>query len=202
MNKTPLAILAAAALIVGGCSHKATYQSIKPMPSGIDLKNLTDATVAASFNKSDFGDKLTMTVYSEDLYDAVEISRLKAGDTLTYSGKPIVVSKIEKHDNFITVNDGIEEGGANLQAAEGGTYRAMQLDDHSVYTKVGKVTLPVAEGVALIDCRDMPDEPSDTIRTGVADYMRQLSRGDFFNLNTQVRIEGGKVTCVTRKWIP
>ena len=104
-----------------------------------------------------------MEVYTEDLYDAALISKLKAGDTLVYLGQPIVVRTVNVKDGFVTVNGGIEEGGADLMSNKGGTYRGTQLDDHSTYTKLGKVTLPLRKDFLLIDCGVNPDDPYDKI---------------------------------------
>ena len=53
---------------------------IAPLPSGIDVDNLQDCTIPAAFSPDDFnwmGGNLKMTVYNEDLYDAVNISLMQ-----------------------------------------------------------------------------------------------------------------------------
>ena len=206
--------LAAAAIMLAGCNNNTDNTTgnttdnrcVRPLPAGITADSLTDCTVPAQFTLADFdwtAQTLTMTVYSEDLYDAVDISQLKAGDTIIYQGRNIVVAKIDDKDGFKTINDGIENDGADLQAGDGGTYRAIQLDDHSVYTTLGKATVPVASDLVVIDCGIEPTDPVDTIRTDARGYLQKLGQRDNFNeLNTQVLIQGGKVTQITRRWIP
>lgn len=217
---TSILAVAGMFLLLGSCSQSAqknqdtnadsvaAHQMVKPLPAGIDTANITDATVAATFSSSDFdwaGGKLKFTVYAEDLYDAAQVSKLSVGDTLVYSGTPIVVEKIDRKDDMVSVNGDIDDGGALLQASkQGGTYRAMQLDDHSVYTRVGTATLPVSASVTIIDCRENPTDPSDTIKAEQKKFVQGLkeSKKQFTCLDTQVQIEKGTIVGITRKWIP
>ncbi len=197
------------ALIIAlcSCSHKPTYQMVKPLPSAYEIGQLKNATVAASFSGKDFSwkeGKLSMDVFSEDLYNAAEINELKAGDTLVYTGQPIIVKDIVFKDSFVTVNGGIEEGGADLRAKQGGTYRGTQLDDHSTYTELGKATLPLAKDFVLVDCGENPTDPYDTIKAGQEDYLKKVPdyKKTFSSLDTKVTIKDGVIVSITRKWIP
>ena len=52
---------------------------VKPLPSSYQIDNLKDAEVATSFSANDFSwkdGKLSMDVFSEDLYDSAEVSKL------------------------------------------------------------------------------------------------------------------------------
>lgn len=194
-------------LCLSGCTKKVAYQMVKPLPAPYAVNKLLDATVHASFSSKDISweiGKLSMEVFSEDLYDAVAVSQLKKGDTVVYDGKSIVVKDIERKDKYVTVNGGIEQGGADLTANQGGTYRGSQMDDLSTYTSLGKVTLPLAKDFVLIDCGENPTNPSDTIRTGQKEYLEKVPeyRRDFNILNTRVRIENGVVVEINRHWIP
>ena len=99
---------------------------------------------------------------------------------------------------------GVEEGGADLTANQGGTYRGSEMDDHSTYTSQGKVTLPLAKDFVLIDCGENPTDPSDTIRSTQKEYLEKVPeyRRDFHVLDTRVRIEKGIVVEINRHWIP
>ena len=204
-------------LALSGCSLKPTnqvaksltsaYQMVKPLPSAYQIDKLKDATVAASFSTKDFSwkdGKLSMEVYSEDLYDAALISKLKAGDTLVYLGQPIVVRNVNIKDSFVTVNGGIEEGGADLTANQGGTYRGSQLDGHSTYTKLGKVTLPLSKDFLLIDCGVNPTDAYDTIKVAQEAYLKKVKdyKRNFSPLDTKVLIKHGSIVSITRSWIP
>ena len=201
-----LAILFLSASLLASCTG-GTHSVVAPLPCGYDLEDLADCTVPASFSADDFhwmGGNLRMTVYSEDIYDAVDLHRMQPGDTLLYDGKKIIVKAIKDEDGFLTINDGIENGGAWLQAGDGGAYRAVQFDDHSLYTELGAAELPLAEDFRIIDCGENPTDPSDTLGTGQKLYLETLDewRKNFSPLDTRVLIEGGVITEITRHWIP
>lgn len=201
-----LLALAAAVATVPACSQKGPFACISPLPAGYSLENLDDCTVPASFGADDFnwrGSNLTMTVFSEDLYDAVEVSRMVPGDTLVFAGSRIVVESVEESDGFLTVNGGIEEGGAYLKPYEGGTYRSLLMDDHPFYSRLGEKEVLLDDDFVIIDCGTEPSDPSDTVRTAQKPYIESLGhRSDFSELDTRVRLEGGRVVEIQRFWIP
>lgn len=183
------------------------HKLIAPLPSGLDIEDLEDCTVPAAFTSDDFrwmGGNLRMTVYSKDLYDAVEISRMQLGDTLVYTGEPMVIESIEELYGGIAINGDIDNGGCCLAGYEGGTYVARNWDDHATYTKLGTAEVALADDFVIIDCGEFPTDPADTIRTGQKLYLESLkdSRREFFSLNTLVTIEKGMVTEINRRWIP
>lgn len=183
------------------------FRRIAPLPSGLDLENLQDCTVPAKFTVDDFrwmGGNLTMTVYSQNLYDAVEISLMQVGDTLVYRSEPGVVERISESGGCLDINGGLDEGGCCLAGYEGGTYIARDWDDHATYTSLGSVQLPLSEDFVIIDCGLDPQDPVDTIRTGQKLYLENLkdSRREFFSLNTRVTVENGLITEINRRWIP
>lgn len=184
-----------------------SYRLIAPLPSAIDINNLQDCTVPAAFSPDDFdwmGGNLTMNVYSKDLYDAVEIATMQAGDTLIYDSGRMVIRMIEERDGGLDINGGLDEGGCCLAGNEGGTCVARNWDTHATYTRLGKAEVALAEDFVIIDCGDFPTDPADTIRTGQKLYIEKMktSRPDFFQLNTRVTIENGMVTGIDRRWIP
>lgn len=203
--KSALAI--AAMSLLCGCAQKVEHKSIAPLPAGIEVDNLQDCTLAASFTSDDFrwmGGNLRMTVYNQVLYDAVEISQMQVGDTLIYESKPLVINKMENVDGGINVNGGIEEGGCWLVGYEGGTYIARTWDDHAIYSELGKAEVALSEDFIIIDCGIEPTDPVDTIRMEQKFYLENLQdyRREFNQLNTRVTIENGLVTEINRHWIP
>lgn len=183
------------------------HSMIAPLPSGLDVDNLQNCTVPASFTSDDFrwmGGNLRMTVYSKDLYDAVCISQMQVGDTLIYMGEPMIIDRIEAQHGGIDINGGLDYGGCHLTGYEGGTYVARNWDDHAIYTKLGEAEIALADEFIIIDCGEFPTDPSDTVRTGQKLYLETLrdSRREFFSLNTIVTIENGMITEINRRWIP
>ncbi len=210
MEKLFSVLLAGVAFAACGTMNGGNDRTIKPLPSGIDINNLRDTTVAASLSDSCFNwndGKLTFTVYAETLYDSAQVCGMKVGDTLVYEGKAMPVKIVKDEKSVKAVNGGLDEGGAWLQASKTrGVYRAFEFDDHSVYTKLGMVTLPLSPDFTIVNCQDDPNAPSDTIKVGQREYVEGLRKkgqlSGFFNLNTRVCIENGKVVNITRFWIP
>ena len=205
MKKLVFSILVTA--LVCGCGPEKAPKTISPLPSGLDASSLTDCTVHAAFTSDDFrwmGGNLTMKVFSEDIYDAVELQQMESGDTLIYDGEKIVVESVVNEGDVITVNGGIENGGAWLQPNDGGTYRAFQWDDHSIYTELGTVELPLSEDFKIIDCGEDPTDLTTVLITGQKQYLESLKdwRRTFSPLNTRVVIEDGVITEINRCWIP
>ena len=199
--------IVASLLLFSSCEKQKEHKCISPMASGIEVEALSDCTVPASFTTDDFrwmGGNLRMTVYREDLYDAVEVSQMQLGDTLVYQGNPLVITSLEEENGTLNVNGGVEMGGCWLQGYEGGTYRAYTFDDHSIYNKLGTAEVALSEDFIIIDCHEFPDEPSDTIRTDQKLYLQNLQdyRKEFYSINTRVVIENGMVTEINRHWIP
>ena len=207
MKALKSALIIAAMALLCGCAQKVEHKSIAPLPAGIDISDIHDCTVSATFNTDDFrwmGGNLRMTIYTKDLYDAVEISQMQVGDTLIYESKPLVINKMENVDGGININGGIEEGGCWLVGYEGGTYIARTWDDHAIYSELGKAEVALSEDFIIIDCGIEPSDPNDTIRTEQKLYLENLQdyRREFNQLNTRVTIENGLVTEINRHWIP
>jgi len=199
--------LFAAAVIIAACGgNRTTCQKITPLPAGYSLENIGDCTFPAAFSADDFnwrGSNLTLTVYGEAFYDAARITGMKKGDTLVFDSRDIIVDSIVRDGNYMTVNGGEEEGGASLQAAEGGVWRGTTFDDHSIYAEMGEVELILDDDFRIIDCGTEPTDPVDTI-TFVKPHIDALesSRRDFSPLDTRVRTENGYIKEIARRWIP
>lgn len=202
-----MTIAAFAAVTFASCIAQSENKCVKPLPASVNIADIKDATVPAEFTSDDFnwmGSNLSMTVYEEDIYDAAEICFLAKGDTLIWNGDTLIVNEIEQRGGTKIINKGIEEGGAELVSNGGGTFRGTSFNDHSTYTKLGKVTLPLSDNFTIIDCGEEPSAPSDTISSGQKLYLEGLKdyRRTFTMLNTRVLIENGVVTNITRHWIP
>lgn len=201
----------ASLLFMTGCTNitKApAHFCAMPIDDKMSLDSLADGTVAASFTADDInwrGGNLTMTVYSAYRYNADDIKRLQVGDTIVYEGdKPLPVDSIERRDKYVIINGGIETGGAELTPVDATTYRATTMDDHSVYKKLGKCNVVLAQDFMIVDCGTEPTDPNDTIRSAQKPYIDKLKdyRRQFSQLDTRVTIKHGAVTEIHRHWIP
>ena len=178
--------------------------TIMPKKPSYSLNSLKNVVVPASFELSDFDwDKrtLTMTVYYEDLYDGKAVDKMRAGDTIIFDDRTIIVEKIEWQDSLMIINDGPTgracysseevkkeqqridsikrangghyEYGALLEKKYNGEYRSV--DDpspFSVFHKMGEITLPLSKDFVFFNYRDGEDiNQYDTIRVNHRQYM-------------------------------
>lgn len=178
---------------------------IEPLTESLDLNALTDATVAASFGADDISEtdgktELTLTVYDYDIYDMVDIAQLAVGDTIVVDGKDMVVTSREDENGFVTINGGLEQGGVDLTSDDSGVYYAVGMDDAKSYHELGKITVPVAEGLVLTDNSD-PDHPDETY---AASDLAKLAASEpgFTANNTLATIEHGELTVLARSYTP
>lgn len=208
MKPFKLIALTALMALLCCCAPKQNHQRIEPLPAiSLAADSLQDCTLPAVFasNSIDWEDSmLPVKFYNMDLYDAVEISLLQVGDTLLYRGEPMVVATIEERGEGLDINGGIDNGGCCLYGYEGGTYVAREYDDHAVYSPIGTFRVAIDPNCILVDCGEEPLDHSDTISSGLRQYLAGLEdyRQLFFQLNTVVTIEHGKVTAINRRWIP
>jgi len=182
-------------------------KSVTPVDSGIDMNNLTNATVAASFQAKDINldtMEITFTVYTKDEYEASDISMLQIGDTILYNGREMTVELIEDRSGELYINGGYEEGGCNLTLNEENRYVAKLPDDYPTYTSHGGITLPIAESLVLSDSINDPSKPAIAGFDDLSDYKDTLEEwsSDYTQLNTTVQITNSKVTAITRIWTP
>lgn len=187
----------------GGSQGEA--RRVEPLADTLDVSALAegDQQFTAGFRGSDarLDDDgrlvIDLTVYTYDLYDAVEITTLTPGDTLVVKGTEIPVKTVEQGDG-IAVNGGLVNGGIDLTSAGGGTFRVLLENDAPDLYEAGTITLPVAQDCVLTDDSD-PEAPGRTLYAGDL-----LGLGDevFSPQATTVETAGGMVTAIHRDYMP
>lgn len=180
---------------------------VKPYAITVDVNNPEDCILPAAFKTSDINTEameITYTMYNEDYYDAVEINMLQIGDTLVYDGEDMVVETIEDRSGDLFINGGMDMGGCELRAADGGTYVSHGANDIPTYSEVGRITLPIAESLEISDSINNPNAPVVAGYEDLEDYIEGLEEwsSSFSELDTRVEIRGGKVVAITRIWRP
>ena len=187
----------------GGFQGEA--RRVEPLADTLDVSALAegDQQFTAGFRGSDIREDggqlvIDLTVYTYDLYDAVDISMLAAGDTLVVKGEDIPVTAVAEENGGVTVNGGLENGGVDLISAGGGAYRLQLEDDARDLYEVGTVTLPVGQDCVLTDDAD----PEDTGRTLYAGDLLGLGDEVFSSQATTVETAGGMVTAIHRDYMP
>ena len=162
--KRILAIMVIAALCVGGAvlaEEAPTGKIITPNNPEIDIEALADGIYPAAFEPAALADgALTLTVYSEDNFDIVEISQLAPGDTLYVGDTVVDVETVEEDDGDLLINGGLDNGGVTLRAYdEDNCWKAVEYDDHHTYFNWGETTLPLSDNVSFTDGWDIEKDP-------------------------------------------
>lgn len=207
----------AAASATSTTSSEAQKTEVQPMQGVLLSDPLSDGTYHISFesDKVGVGERRNtindVVVYDYDRYTAPEIEALSEGDTIathlngTEEITALTVESIERENNYVTINGGIEEGGIDL-CKEDDYYRTLTWDDFPVYYEVGVAKqLVMAEDIELSDgAADFEADP--VIVKGdraVCDAMSNEEDGYGWNAgNTTVTIQNGEMTHVDRIWVP
>ena len=143
---------------------------------------------------------IDLTVYNYELFDAVEVSKLAKGDTITADGNKIKVETVEENDGVFTINGGTENGGLYLRGGEGGTYYEVGLYNEKFFHEAGMITVPVSANVVITDASDLLD--SVIPRYTLADLAALAADGIGFNpQNTTVTITNGEITEIYRSFM-
>lgn len=207
----------AAASTTSTTSSEAQKTEVQPMQGVLLSDPLSDGTYHISFESDKVGGgerRNTINdavVYDYDRYTAPEIEALREGDTIAthLNGAEeitaLTVESIERENNYVTINGGIEEGGIDL-CKEDDYYRTLTWDDFPVYYEVG-----VAKQLVMADDIELSDGAADfeadpVIVKGdraVCDAMSNEEDGYGWNAgNTTVTIQNGEMTHADRIWVP
>ena len=232
-----LAVLAAAALLTacggttaGSPAASSTASSeaassrvpeegvVEPVNMLWQLDSLDDpetTTIVSADIASEVKDgKVTLRVYSYDIYDKDDVDGLAVGDKIRCHKEymtgnqlaEIEVQSIEKNDEhqIVSINGGMEnENGLDLMQMDEDRYRTLTFDDYPIYYEMGEKTMPLAEDVVLKD--SSADPQAETVETTGADAVAAAINADPDNwtaYNTTLVVQGGKVLEVRRIWVP
>ena len=141
-------------------SSEAQKTEVHPMQGVLLSDPLSDGTYHISFesDKVWVGERKNTinnaVVYDYDRYTAADIEALSEGDTIithlngTEEITALTVESVERENNYVTINGGIEEGGIDL-CKEDDHYRTLTWDDFPAYYEVGVVKqLVMADDIA------------------------------------------------------
>lgn len=197
-------------------SNTVTYENeaapaartIEPAAEPLDVNDLPDGIYPVSFDRGDIFTGASgvfmnaVHIYTEDVFDILDINLLKAGDTIVLGGASIPVESIERGDRVI-INGGLEEGGVELSGREDGNgFYFCGFDDMSSYTERGVTTLVVDPAATYTDSSDIESEPVTVGADGIAEAMLTSGNPFFDEYNTTVRIENGRVAEINRTYVP
>ncbi len=189
-------------------SEEKESAAITPLPVTIDITKLEDCTVAISLEKGDFYvDKtgsvmMDVTVFVYDVYDMVDVSLMKEGDTILRNQESVLISSIERNESgSVLINGGLDNGGFDLHTEDNTVYYERGYSDMKSYYELGKVSLPVSPDFIYNDASDLD---KDAVLFRSEDFLNGAIGIDYnFNANdTTIQIEGGYVTAMTRVYTP
>ena len=198
-------------------SSEAQKTEVHPMQGVLLSDPLSDGTYHISFesDKVWVGERKNTinnaVVYDYDRYTAADIEALSEGDTIithlngTEEITALTVESVERENNYVTINGGIEEGGIDL-CKEDDHYRTLTWDDYPAYYEVGVVKqLVMADDIELSDgAADFEADP--VIVKGdraVCDAMSNEEDAYGWNAgNTTATIQNGDITRADRIWVP
>ena len=182
--------------------------TILPLPATVDLEHLNDCTIAVSLsNGSIFLDdnsalQILAAVYAYDLYDAVELSQMKTGDTLVIRSQEIPITSLEYSTyGSLIINGGLDVGGYEFYTDENTVYYETGYSDMKAWREIGIVTLPVSSEFVYTDSSDLDNEP---VLYYYDDLLPSNSSIDyhFTPQNTSLVIENGMVIAMNRIYTP
>ena len=177
---------------------------VTPLAAAVDITKLEDCTVAISLEKGDFYvDKtgavmMDVTVFAYDVFDLVDISSMKEGDTILRGQEEVLILSIERNENgLVLINGGLDDGGFELYTEENTVYYERSDSDGKVYYEIGKVSLPVSSDFTYSDASDLD---KGTVTLGAEDFLEDAANIEYcFNANnTTIEIENGYVTAMTK----
>lgn len=203
-----LILIFASAVSLFACAKKNV---IYPLYTEVSMENLPDGIYPVMFTKEDVVTKdgetfINANIYSEDIYDTVDIHTMKVGDYIYRSGKEEKIEKLiwDEQESVACMNfDSLEEAVETIVPdMSGGTYHISGPDDHHTYSLRGKSNIKLDKICTLRDSSDL-DNPEVVKSYGeIADYIRHIDYDYFICLNTSIRIENGLAVEVTRWYIP
>ena len=185
--------------------EEAAGNVIAPADPGYDLASLGDGEYPAAFAPEALAEgELTFYVYTEDIYDIVDISGIAPGDTFWLGGLDFEVESVERTDDLLLINGGMDNGGFTLQAYdEDNGWKILMENDYHTYTSRGATTLPMGEDVTFTDGWEVGKEA--IVLNGAEEVARAITETEmtyFSPLNTTVRVEDGRIVEIIRSYMP
>ena len=181
---------------------------VTPLPTTISLDTLDECAVAVSLEEGDaYVDdtgvmRMAVTVYVYDLYDMVDMSLLKEGDSIVILEEEILITSIERTESgAVLLNGGLDNGGYEFGHDNSGVFYQIGYSDVKSYYPIGEVTLQVSQDFKFVDSSNL-DEESVTYYPG--DFLNNDAGIMYYFApdNTSIVIEDGVVIEMNRIYTP
>lgn len=181
---------------------------ISPLPAAIDIHQLDNCTVAVSLKEGDaYVDdtgamQMKITVYACDLYDMVDIARLKEDDTIAIRRQEVIVTSLSRSESgAVLINGGMDHDGYELRTDDDGVFYEIGPSDARYWQALGETTIRVSPDFTFTDSSD-PGNGEVTYYPG--DFLVEGTGIDysFTPYNTTIVIENGCIIAMHRIYIP
>ncbi len=183
-------------------------KTVAPVAQAIDVNNLPDGEYPVSFDRGDVFSGASGVyinaahIYTRDWYDIVDVTALKAGDTLVVSGEEVAVQSVEETEYGVLVNGDRDDSILLATDEDANGFCVLGLDDMTTYTEQGVTTLVIDPAATFTDAWDIEAEPATVGYDAIVDTMQSSENSYFTQYNTTVRVEGGKVVEIDRVYVP
>lgn len=184
-----------------------TVNTVKPLPSVIDINNLTDCTLPVDLLNLYFDEDskeliMQVNLYEQELYDMVDISLLKVGDSIETDGNTIEIHSLETTDlGTILINGGLDVGGYELITTDNTVYYSIGYSDIKTYRNIGEVELVASDDFLYYDNSDLD---KDGVIYNIDSIINSDTEIDYNGTrhNLAIEIVNGEVLSMTRSYIP
>ena len=170
-------------------------KTIKPRPSTIDIYNLKNGTITATFHSSDIDwakSTIRFQVLDPVAYSVSDVKNLKRGDVVLFEGERITVKKIDRQSDCVCINEGSES--ELYLVYENGTYVYSGPSDMRSYRSLGVTKLPLKKDFLLNDQRFIYMDRSFKKTSGQRNYINRLDPEEQEFDEVTLTISNGVVT--------
>lgn len=191
---------------------KNIYMMIKPIAVDIDVNDLKNGIYPVKFCQDSVhlvtnGCVIEFEIFSHDFYDAKLLQSMKVGDSILVGKNIYPIDSFYTRNNTIYVNGGLDHvdvGGLDLNCEDNGQYCFRGFSDATTYTSHGKVKMFVSSGLQFIDKGNVKESMDGVIVEGknIGKYLKQTDWTGYYEQNTRIKVENGKVVEFFREYHP
>ena len=163
-----LALVLALALV---CT--ASAETIQAKPVEISMDNLEDRMIKTDIEYLE-GDKMLLTLYAPERFDAAAIQAVKPGDVIVTDGEEIMIETVDADGPDFVFNKGTENEMLFCDAGHD-EFEHVMASDYVPWIKLGNMELEQLEYYPILDYIDpITGEPQDIPAVYYGDKLMEL----------------------------